>query len=65
MSEGSVGIEEFGVDVRGHITRTGTAEEFEDAVEEGDEIYLPPVVLGHGRHAKTQSKRYGDDWEEH
>ena len=65
MLEGSVGIEGFWVDVRGHITRTGAAEEFKGAMEEGNEIYLLPVVLGRGRCAKTQSKRYGDDWEEH
>ena len=51
MLEGSVSIEGFGIDERGHIIRTSTVEEFEGGMEEEDkECYLPPVMLGHGHH---------------
>jgi hypothetical protein len=64
MSEGSVGIEGFGINEGGDITRTGAAEEFESDTEE-DGNALPLDVLGCGHRAKIESTRYGTDWEEH
>ena len=65
MSDGSIGIEGFGTDESGNIIRTGAAEEFESNAEEDEENVIPPAVLGRGRRSKTESKRYGTDWEEH
>jgi hypothetical protein len=63
MSEGSVIVEGFWNNDGGCIVRMGNAENFEDSME--DENDLAPIVLGPGRHAKTGATRYGVDWEEH
>ena len=65
MSDGSIGIEGFGTDESGNIIRMGAAEEFESNAEEDEENVIPPAVLGRGHRSKTESKRYGTDWEEH
>ena len=61
MSDGVVSAERFAIDHEGGIVRTGVAEETEG--DEGENT--SPVELGHGRHARMGTKKYGTEWEEH
>jgi hypothetical protein len=62
MSQGSAAINGFAIDEQGSVVRTGVAE-----TESTTEVITAElaVELGRGRRAKTESKRYGAEWEGH
>jgi hypothetical protein len=62
MSQESAAIDGFAIDEQGSVVRTGVAE-----TESTTEVITAElaVELGRGRRAKTESKRYGAEWEGH
>jgi hypothetical protein len=45
--------------------RTGIAEDVEEIIELEELEVVQSTELGRGRRAKTGSRKYGADWEEH
>jgi len=65
MSEGIVAKNGFALDSEGNIVRTGIAEDVEEIIELEELEVVQSTELGRGRRAKTGSRKYGADWEEH
>jgi hypothetical protein len=67
MSEGIVAKNRFffALDGKGNIVRTGIAEDVEEIIELEELEVVKSTKLGHGHCAKTGSRKYGADWEEH
>jgi len=65
MSEGIVAKNRFALDGEGNIVRTGIAEDVEEIIELEELEVVKSTELGRGHCAKTGSRKYGADWEEH